>query len=61
MGMLLNLWILGMLLTFVYSMWVNHKSDADDKANMMEMALASVMWPFWVLWKVGHKLMSGDK
>jgi len=57
MGMLLNIWILGMVLTFVYSMWMNHKSEESDKSTMMEMALSSVMWPFFIMWKLWHKLM----
>jgi hypothetical protein len=61
MGMLLNIWIIGMLLTFVWTMWTNHKASDEEKCNIMEMALGSVMWPFWVLWKIGHKLMGGGE
>ena len=58
MSMLLNIWIVGMILTFVWTMWTNHKkSEGEEKCSLMEMALGAVMWPFYFLYKVFHKFI----
>jgi hypothetical protein len=54
---MINLYILGVILIFAYSMWVNR--GAEEKSSMMDMAFASLLWPLFLVWMAWMKISDG--